>query len=707
MQKRLNQFTFLLTVIAVVMTSAISTTTVFADDGVTTNEPTEPADGEDQPVIDEAVPTQGEVALPEEAVPVETVEEIIDQIPEGTDLVVMGEEGVEPLATEDAAQIILESDPIWCPGAALPNDPGCTLSYPTVTELKANLGTKTGAGTIYFTSIYADDDAFFNHADVNLVNLTNLTIRGGWNGATDGTAAFTGITTFNYVPLAIVNWTGNVILKDITVNAANTNSGIYVQTSGDITLDNTNATSNGFDGADLINYDGTGDVTVNGGNFSGNDQAGLYILSKGIVTLNNAIVDNASTPIKSYEGAIIDNSYGSGDVGITASAFNNNLWNGIQIKSAGGITLNNVAASGNSVVGAYLDALSGNGNILINNNSTFISNGDWGIKAFAGNGSITLMNVIEDGNNITDNGAWLKSYRANVSVSHSTFTENLNTGLLAVAGGQVNLNNVTASSNVGGNGAEVYSIYNFACFGTKDIPVNVNGGTYASNGEYGIYTEPGAGGSLNLAPSPTFSGNGLGNTFLSPFVNPCPPPDPGKPEQQGKPSKMVKVPKTGGEPVIQDCENFSSTTLVLETGTSIKVKCPFTGSSQLSDTSEDELPGEIPNSLTFSSAITVGLNDEEGNPVPVVTEGGLLTISFVIPEELIGKRLSILYWDPTANDGQGDWIELPLEQFGGASFPLHPDDPQDSRQIYSGLEQSGNTVSVSVNFPGIFALVAR
>ena len=73
----------------------------------------------------------------------------------------------------------------------------------------------------------------------------------------------------------------------------------------------------------------------------------------------------------------------------------------------------------------------------------------------------------------------------------------------------------------------------------------------------------------------------------------------------------------------------------------------------------------------------------------------------------MGKRLSILYWDPTANDGQGDWIELPFEQFGGVYFPLYPDNPEDGRQLCSGFERSGDTVSVTVNFPGTFVLVAR
>jgi hypothetical protein len=346
MIKRLNQYLLTLTVLVVVLVGAVSTTPAYADDG-TTGEPT-PAPTEESPPVEEP-------AI--EPAPAETVETILEGIPEGTEVVVLNEEDVEPLATQEAVQIILQNDPIWCPGAALPNDSGCTAGYATVTLLIANLGGKSGAGTIYFTSTYATNDAYLDHSNPNLANLTDLSIQGGWNGST-AAPTVGGTTTFNSVPLSIVNWVGNVTLNDIIVDGAAIDSGIYVQTAGNIILDNTSATDNGFDGADLINYSGTGNVTVNSGNFSGNDQAGLYIASQGVVILTNVIVDNTSALVNdSYDGSIIDNSYGTGNVNVIGSTFTQNLWDGLYVKSAGNITLNGVTASNNLETGAYLNAL--------------------------------------------------------------------------------------------------------------------------------------------------------------------------------------------------------------------------------------------------------------------------------------------------------------------------------------------------------------
>jgi hypothetical protein len=799
MQKRFNYFFLLMTVIAVVFTSAVTTTPAFADDG-TTGETPDSATGEEQPSTEEVVA------------------EILDQIPEGTELVVVSQDGIEPLATEEAAQIIIEGDPMWCPDGATPGDTGCTTAFGTFQELidalVADNGTNySGDGVIWVAGSYsnADNSAIVFDGD-NLGFLGNLQFNGGWSGANDTVVNAADPADLD-VSLSVVNWTGDVTLNNLTIDAEDAEAGLYVQTDGNITLNNivsngnslgygaaldtclfdgtqctgtgnvvvndsafnnnaggsglgvdsggtitidnvdangngaagaelynfdligtggvqvtdslfdsnddngiwvnsegsialtnTNATNNGFDGADLINYEGAGDVSVTGGDFSGNDEAGLYVDSAGSVTI--ASIDASDN----RNGAVIFTDYGSGSVDVSDSTFDNNVWTGLEVTSAGDIMLDDVDASGNSVGGVYLNALSGNGNIFIVNTfagiNDFNGNGQYGIHAFA-HGDITLENVSVDGLGTGESGAWLKSFEGNVSVTDSTFTDNLGYGLLAVAGGTVDLVNVTATFN-GGDGVQVYSIYSFACFGNDNILINVDNGVYTDNGGYGIYAYPGELGSLTLNNSPVFAptANVLGDTFVELLSNPCPEPEP-KPEPgEGKPSNEVEVPEDGqSDPVEQDCEVFSGTTFLLHSGTTVNVDCPFEGTSQVTDTPLTELPDNLPVGLTFADAVTIGL-DSDGNPITVLDDG-LITLTFKIPEELMGKRFSILYWDPTAKEGQGDWIELPFDQFGGASFPLYPDNPDDGRRLCSGFNRSGDTVTVTVNFPGTFVLVAR
>src|SRR5690349_10896493 len=121
MQKRLYQFMVLLTMLALVMAG---TTTVYADDGTGGATP-------------EPVATEEPQA--EEPAPVETVEAILEQVPEGTEVIVMSEEGIEPLASEEAAEIILEGDPMWCPDGATPGDASCTGSFGDFASLIAAL----------------------------------------------------------------------------------------------------------------------------------------------------------------------------------------------------------------------------------------------------------------------------------------------------------------------------------------------------------------------------------------------------------------------------------------------------------------------------------------------------------------------------------------------------------------------------------------
>ncbi|MFH2103745.1 MAG: right-handed parallel beta-helix repeat-containing protein [Chloroflexota bacterium] len=728
-----------------------------------------------------AVPARADEGTPTEPAPTEEpvepplegeqpAEPLLSQVPEGTAVIVVNETGeVEPLATQAAAAIIANSDPMWCPAGETPlTGTGCTPAEPTFTALVTTLtgGSYTGDGTIFF------QDGTYGGAETSILldstvlnSLGALTLQGGWDLATP--LDLGGTTTFN-VPLVIF-WNNNVFLNDINVDLTgytgpaspgiavvtdgdisldtvtaidnptetgadlnnclpdpvtgvctaiaggnisvddsnfsdNYGYGLYAETGGNIDLDNVQATGNQQDGADLI---ADGDVTVTSSdlltdsNFSGNGDTGLNIISAGAVTLDGVIADTNNS------GVIVENHYGTGAVTITDSSFNDNAWTGLYVKSAGDITLTNVIAGeggtptrGNDI-GAYLYA-TGSGNIFVTN-SSFEYNSSIGLKAVSSQGNITADTIIASNNGSF--GAWLKAYSGGtVDVIDSIFDANLSHGLFVVGTNDVLLDNVTATNNAG-DGARVLSGWTFGCFGPTGIGITILDGSYQNNTGFGIYAGPGpVGGTLTLQGTINFLANTNGDYYLDLTDSCIPCQETEKPP--AKPYNQVEVPDKGGTPVEQDCETYSGTLMVLPNGDKVKFVCPGSGLFLIEHLTQEELPGPLATGPRFVAAIKVSL-EKDGEPVKVLEEGGYFQVTFDIPEELVRGSYSILYWDETARNGQGDWVELPRDQFGGENFPLHPDTPEDNMLILRGVRVQDDNVSVKVNFTGTFVLVVR
>ena len=367
----------------------------------------------------------------------------------------------------------------------------------------------------------------------------------------------------------------------------------------------------------------------------------------------------------------------------------------------------------NKVKGAYLSSY-GSGNIFINNDSsivggnTFEENGSYGIYASTSKGDIELDQVNVIGNNVTNYGAVINTNGGgNVLVTDSVFNLNTGVGLKVIASGKVDLVNVTADQN-GGNGVEVYSTYTASCRCPEskvvNVAVNVDG-IFTDNTGYGLMVKPGPEGTLVISPSTTFGGNGLGEYLLD-LSEPadCEKCGCDEPPTETKKPNVVQVPFVNGEPVEQDCDLFSSTVLELPDGTWANVGCPYTGFSKLESLEKEKIPGSLGAGANYLAGIILSLTDGEGNAI--LNEDGTVTITFKINEDSRSRSYSVLFWDPELNDGKGGWIQLPLFE-AGTSFPLHPDDPEDGRVITSGVKQVGDTITFTVNFPGIFVLTAR
>ena len=73
--------------------------------------------------------------------------------------------------------------------------------------------------------------------------------------------------------------------------------------------------------------------------------------------------------------------------------------------------------------------------------------------------------------------------------------------------------------------------------------------------------------------------------------------------------------------------------------------------------SVETLPDRISEIDEFVSAMTVSIYADE-LLVGIVPNQQLITLSFIIPEELIGREFIILYWDQTLDNGLGGWVEI-------------------------------------------------
>jgi hypothetical protein len=497
-EKKRNYW-FIVLMIATLLANAMMVTPVLADDSVppqgeTTENVTPPGEttsgmnpGEEahSPTESEAEETspeaptvpQGQVGeTPSEPL---SVAEVVVEIPEDTNVVVLNEEGENlPLATQEAAELVHNGDPIWCPAGVavpMPNQNGCSPSFGRfngadglLAWLQANDPGK--AGTVWIESTYNSSTANSGASDGNsvvfnggmLANMSQfaLTLKGGWEGA--GTGTINGTSTFNGTSLNIIGWKGSVTLSDILITnvaaGSTCGSALCVETDGVIKLERINSSGNDgtLNGADLAN---TGSVTSNSvtvvdSSFSENVGVGLIIDTDGAVTLKKVTALGNATG----DGVRIDNTYDgvASSVSITDSNFNHNGNNladsGLYVLSNGSITLTGVLAVDNSGVGVALDNVPGTGNITLAGTNVFNNNGGFGLYMLS-KGSITARHLIAN-NNDTE-GVFIDNTFSTVpkavTISGSgQFNNNGGGGLFIASNGAVTLTNLIATSNGGG-----------------------------------------------------------------------------------------------------------------------------------------------------------------------------------------------------------------------------------------------------------------
>ncbi|HJS18221.1 MAG TPA: hypothetical protein VJ785_05720 [Anaerolineales bacterium] len=464
--------TFLsLAIITVLVFSAVSPLTVYADDGPPPEEtPTAVTDKPDDTSTEEAseteksteeatdpqatetaVPAEGEVAPAEAEV---AAEPVLTEVPENTAVTVLDANGdAQPLATEAAADAIATSDPIWCPGAQAPTpgQNGCTQSFTSFDDLLTHMSGNVayqGIGTIYVQQgTYSGNDPNhvidFNSAAYDLSNISNsnLTVTGGWNTSnnTIDPSAPSTFTNYSIIIGSSTNpWGGSLTISNISMNLSGVTDpqfqtdGMTLHTDGDIWLSNISVTVAPNNGVELH---AGGDVNVINSSFERNRQRGALIRAAGNVNIANSTFGNPRPDRGRLQDFGLDIESGEA-TSLFNVISNNNRQAGTTINSAGRVTI------GSSFFNATMEML-----------------GPRGQRQFLGYGLQVITPDAIDIDNVTanDNFLWgaLLDAGGDIAISNSVFNHNStdeprfidDTGLFITGGQNVALNNVTANDN--------------------------------------------------------------------------------------------------------------------------------------------------------------------------------------------------------------------------------------------------------------------
>jgi hypothetical protein len=180
-------------------------------------------------------------------------------------------------------------------------------------------------------------------------------------------------------------------------------------------------------------------------------------------------------------------------------------------------------------------------------------------------------------------------------------------------------------------------------------------------------------------------------------------------------------------------------------GNYIRIFGDYAEIARLTAPLEAELPQPLPIDGSFVSAMRIELF-KDNQPIETLLPWQTMVLSFAIPDELLDRQFAILYWDetlntwveiqimlvdltseeviwrpiwtfvrvwdPTLNEGEGDWVEIPLRmlamdwQLLGA-FQAWEDVPENWEALLPEIAEVSMRAMASVNRTGIFVLVVR
>jgi hypothetical protein len=296
-------------------------------------------------------------------------------------------------------------------------------------------------------------------------------------------------------------------------NIINTNHGmgLHITTNGAVTLNKVLSNSNhaGVDaglGVYIENHLGlstASKVTINNSTFNDNVNSGVYIITTGIITLNN--VEASDNGAYNYLGNTTDVT-GTKGVNVFKGKFSGNTGHGLQIETNGAVVLNKVEASGNTGggMGVWINnnsipALAKPVSVLSTYGANAISSNDNVNLYIESSGSVALNNVTAD-SSATNSGISIdnSSGIGIVTLTNVTTRYNNLNGIAISTKGNVTLSGVNSLFNSVGTITRAYSgIF----IGTNDIvtaKVTISNSLVSGNADYGIQLDLNAFGPYTL-----------------------------------------------------------------------------------------------------------------------------------------------------------------------------------------------------------------
>jgi hypothetical protein len=459
---------------------------------------------------------------------------------------------------------------------------------------------------------------------------------------------------------------------DFTLNGFTIKNGVSAyDNTGTLTLNDLQVTNEEGDAIYVENQEGN--VVVNKVNATGTRYGSGLSIMNGFGGIGSLAESNEDEDFEQFLVSL-------GDVTISNSHFDSNEYNGIEIFTFGDVSMNNVIANDNGSNGAVVMQPFFVFPVFTNeipveeldlptlkvSNSQFNNNG-YGDPECDGE---------------CDYEPELTSPQGIGFIPFPFFPE-MGSGIVSL-GGDLSFDNVVADGN-----------YDDGSFNLVLGDATYKCSRFNGNGMVGLYTM--ADGNIVLK-NVTASGNGDSDIEVSADGTVTDVPNYVCKKGKG-PDPLIPV--TGDDFVTIPCDvtSFELTLPNLDKAKYIGL-CDY--QAELLRVVKNEMPENLPEGDTFISSFTANLL-ENSVVQDVVPTGGSIVVEFVIPDEYKGKTLVMLYWDPDANLGLGEWIEVPVVG-SEATF----DAQNDAKQVLVGVTISEDGRSyATVNFSGTFVLVAK